>query len=277
MDVIKEDLTKYAPTYSTVFDFERDFDHALVKKYVDDYWLMTTVLACTAYVIIIFGIQRLMENKQRFELRWMLVAWNGTLAIFSIAGATRSIPEFWHMTQNHSIYESICVPSYWTDIVAGIWVSMFCFSKLPEFGDTVFIVLRKQPLIFLHWYHHMTTLAICMYAHYEYIGPGRWYMVMNYFVHSIMYSYYALKALKIRVPNMIAMLITTLQILQMMVGTAITTMALLYRSQGLPCQMSNGCAAVSLVIYISYFVLFAHFFYGRYIAKPSSVTKPKGQ
>ena len=58
-------MEKYAPTYAMVFDFEKNYDHALVKQYVDEYWLMTTILACTAYVIVIFGIQRIMQNKQR--------------------------------------------------------------------------------------------------------------------------------------------------------------------------------------------------------------------
>ena len=37
------------------------------------------------------------------------------------------------------------------DRVSGFWSSLFVLSKVPELGDTIFIVLRKQPLIFLHW------------------------------------------------------------------------------------------------------------------------------
>ena len=37
------------------------------------------------------------------------------------------------------------------DRVSGFWTFMFVLSKVPELGDTIFIVLRKQPLIFLHW------------------------------------------------------------------------------------------------------------------------------
>jgi hypothetical protein len=33
----------------------------------------------------------------------------------------------------------------------GFWTLAFVLSKLPELGDTAWIVLRKRPLIFLHW------------------------------------------------------------------------------------------------------------------------------
>jgi hypothetical protein len=31
---------------------------------------------------------------------------------------------------------------------------LFCMSKVPELFDTVLLVLRKKPVITLHWYHH---------------------------------------------------------------------------------------------------------------------------
>eukprot|EP00122_Pirum_gemmata_P011475 Pgem_evm2s10633 len=48
---------------------------------------------------------------------------------------------------------------------SGMWTTLFIFSKIPELFDTMFIVLRKRPLIFLHWYHHITVLAYCWHAY----------------------------------------------------------------------------------------------------------------
>ena len=68
--------------------------------------------------------------------------------------------------------------------------------QVPELGDTIFIVLRKQKLIFLHWYHHITVLIYCWYSFSQYTAPARWFVVMNFVVHSIMYTYYAFRALR---------------------------------------------------------------------------------
>jgi hypothetical protein len=40
-------------------------------------------------------------------------------------------------------------------------MSFFTVSKVFELWDTFFIVVRKRPLILLHWYHHVTVLCVC--------------------------------------------------------------------------------------------------------------------
>ena len=42
-------------------------------------------------------------------------------------------------------------------------------------------------------YHHMTVLIYAWYSYGDYIAPARWFVVMNYTVHSLMYTYYACK------------------------------------------------------------------------------------
>ena len=54
---------------------------------------------------------------------------------------------------------------------------------------------------------------------------------MNYAVHALMYSYYGVRASGLKVPKVLAMVITTLQTLQMVVGCSINILAASYRYQ----------------------------------------------
>lgn len=182
----------------------------------------------------------------------------------------RFLPEMFHVFNNFGFYHTVCNPSY-IEItrVSGFWTWMFTLSKVPELGDTIFIVLRKQNLIFLHWYHHITVLLFTWYSYGQHISPARWYVGMNYMVHSIMYSYYAARALGFRVPKKLAMLITVSQIIQMIVGGFVTYYGYAKAQQGIFCQIPEGTAKLGLIMYGSYFILFANFFVNAY-------TKPKG-
>lgn len=63
------------------------------------------------------------------------------------------------------------------------------------------------------------------YAFTEYTAPARWFIAMNFTVHSAMYSYYALKAMCVRVPRFISMAITVAQLAQMVAGCAVNLWA----------------------------------------------------
>jgi elongation of very long chain fatty acids protein 6 len=197
------------------------------------------------------------------------------LATFSIIGFTRTAPELIHVLRHYGLHHSICSTSFIEqNCVSGFWTWLFVLSKLPELGDTIFIVLRKQPLIFLHWYHHITVLLYSWFSYSEYTASARWYVVMNYYVHSIMYTYYALKAMRYRPPKTIAMVITTLQLSQMVVGCAINISAYQYLENGhVDCHITRRNINFSFAMYFSYFVLFARFFHKTYLADKKNAKK----
>lgn len=66
---------------------------------------------------------------------------------------------------------------------------------------------------------------MCRYAFTEYTAPARWFIAMNFTVHSFMYSYYALKAMHYRVPRFVSMAITVAQLSQMVAGCAVNLWA----------------------------------------------------
>jgi hypothetical protein len=76
-----------------------------------------------------------------------------------------------------------------------------------------------------------------------------------------MYSYYALRSMGFSAPRSFAMIITILQLAQMIIGCGINIWAQQVVRQGLQeCHISPTNVRLSLLIYFSYFVLFARFF-----------------
>ncbi|XP_042209791.1 elongation of very long chain fatty acids protein 6-like isoform X1 [Homarus americanus] len=259
-------------TYGFTFNFEEEFE---VKDYTG--WMMVnwwhSIIWTSMYVSFIFAGQYFMRVRPKFELRGILVVWNIFLAVFSTMGALRTAPEMVHLLYNYGLGFTVCISGkpFLDNRVGGFWNWMFTLSKVPELGDTVFIVLRKQPLIFLHWYHHVTVLLYAWYSYSDYIATARWFVCMNYLVHSVMYSYYALKALKFRVPRWVAMSITTAQLAQMIMGAAVNIWAYQVKQAGNECHVSYDNIKISLLMYTSYFVLFARFFRRAYVVNPKQV------
>ena len=79
-----------------------------------------------------------------------------------------------------------------------------------------------------------------------------------------MYSYYALRAVGVRIPRSLAMMITISQIAQMVMGTYVTFYAYFAKVNGRPCDISFSTLYAGIAIYISYFILFAQFFASTY-------------
>uniref|UniRef100_A0A915JIN9 Elongation of very long chain fatty acids protein n=1 Tax=Romanomermis culicivorax TaxID=13658 RepID=A0A915JIN9_ROMCU len=250
--------------YSLMFSFERHFDPVPSTVWVKANWMHSLTLS-VIYILAVFGGQRLMAKRPSMGLQGLLTCWNAFLAVFSIAGTIRLTPSFFHTLSNDGLLHSMCVMDF-SQTVTGFWTQMFGFSKAIELLDTVFIVLRKRPLVFLHWYHHVSVLVYTWHAYKDHTAAGRWFVYMNYVVHACMYTYYALRSMGYRLPKHLAMALTTMQILQMVLGCLVAaTVYYVKLNEITPCQQTFESLYFSFVIYSTYFVLFAHFFYNTYM------------
>jgi len=261
-----------------LFYYEKKFfdEKYIASKqiWMHDNWHMSIVYA-VAYIVVIFAGQAYMKSRLKFELRRALIAWNLLLALFSTMGAIRIWPEFIRTISHQGVEHSICSKDY-AHGVSGCWAWLFILSKVPELVDTVFIVLRKQELIFLHWYHHATVLVYCWYSTSDFSSSGRWFVLMNYTVHAFMYTYYAFRALRFKIPKWVNVTITSSQISQMVFGIYVNCMVYWKKSRGEPCGVSDENIRMSFLMYFSYFLLFFKFFYHAYISSKRHDSKSSG-
>ena len=262
--------------YTHIFTLEAPFESEghvdSLMKSVNDYWLVGLAISFL-YIAAVHMGQSYMKSRPAFDLRVPLILWNVFLSVFSLVGAIRFMPEFMHTLTTKGVVASVCDSSYLYGI-PGAWCYWFMLSKFLELFDTMFIVLRKQPLIFLHWYHHATVLIFGLIGYKDRSSSGRWFTAMNLIIHTIMYAYYACRAARVKLPVIVSQVLTTMQILQMVAGVSanlIVYNTLTYHPET-KCEMSYQNLQLSSFAYFTYFLLFVNFFIQVYVFK----SKPMG-
>ncbi|CAL1154401.1 unnamed protein product [Cladocopium goreaui] len=135
-----------------------------------------------------------MRDREAWDLKRSLAFWNLFLAVFSFAGAVRTVPQLVGALMEYGFAYTVCRRAvfYYGNGPAGFWVCLFIFSKYLELIDTVFLVMRKRKVRFLHWYHHFSVLLYCWHAYTWEMPTGLYFAAMNYTVHAVMYFYYFL-------------------------------------------------------------------------------------
>jgi len=236
------------------------------------------ILIVSFYGLAIVVGQKLMEKRDPFKWRTGLVYWNLFLSIFSWIGATRTFPMLYHNLNTLPLRVFFCADPVIThgSGSSGLWVQLFILSKIPELIDTLFIVAHKKPLIFLHWYHHITVLLYCWHSYVSTSPFCLFFVCMNYAVHGAMYGYYCLVAARCKPKWLKPIFITISQISQMVVGVIVAGLAFYYYSYGNDdglcyIQKENNIAAFTM--YGSYLFLFLQFFIRRYFKGSSLKVK----
>ncbi|XP_014735322.1 PREDICTED: elongation of very long chain fatty acids protein 3 [Sturnus vulgaris] len=252
------------------YDFEKNFNHLAARKWMEENWQKSFIISII-YFILIFGIQHFMKERRAFNLRAPLVLWSFSLTVFSIIASYRVWKQMAFLLLNKGFKQSVCSRSIFVHPVSKLWMYLFALSKFVEMGDTLFIVLRKKKLIFLHWYHHFLTMIISWYGYQVMMTGMGWNAALNLSIHSVVYSYYTVTAMGFRVPRPIMMLITTSQIVQMS-GFVIISIISFFWKNDKSCQSTWPMILLPFFFCSTLLALFYNFFMKTYL---SSTQKSK--
>lgn len=226
-------------------------------------------IALTTVALYLIGIvvaKRVVASMGKFDVKGFAFYWNVMLSIFSFAGVFTCAPVLFDAVYRNGLYFATCAPCDWYGGgMSGVFILLFVLSKFAELIDTLLLILSGKPVILLHWFHHATVLLYCWHSYSTRISTGIWFGTMNYFVHSVMYGYFAATQTSFRKKVFpFAVYITLLQLAQMLVGMWITIRAVRFQIQGHECNVNKANSVLGLSMYFSYFVLFFKLFIDHY-------------
>lgn len=191
----------------------------------------------------------------------------------------------------HMFWQSVCniENGIWQNhgpSVKGLsfWAYLFYLSKFYEIIDTLVILAKGKQASLLQSYHHAGAI-LCMWAGVRFASPPIWiFVVFNSFIHSIMYFYFGLCCIKIRLPLGFKQCLTTLQIIQFVVGGSLAVIHLFVRYTDIFKGTIRGCihsGEEALAIYMNVIyltpltLLFAAFYIDSYKKRSTSSSTKK--
>lgn len=259
-------------------EYEMNYDPEPLLTAMKQNNYMIPIGCVVAYVAFVFwlGPKWIEARGKPFDLKYPMALWNLSLSLFSFWGASRTVPHLIWRLNNETYEDSVCISPHksFGGSAVGLATQMFILSKIPELFDTVFMVLKKKPVIFLHWYHHITVLLYCWNSYVTESGAGLYFVSMNYCVHAMMYFYFFLMALR-SIPQWYNPFpLTVFQITQMVVGTTVVSSCIYYHNYGskeykyyLGTQKCHNLISnlyAGGIMYASYLYLFCEFAVKRF-------------
>ncbi|ORX35482.1 ELO family [Kockovaella imperatae] len=219
------------------------------------------VAAIGTYLLVIFGGREIMRSRSAYKLTPLFQAHNLFLTAISALILGLMVEEIIPLYLKHGFYWSICNTTAFTPRLITYYMLNY-YVKYIELIDTVFLVLKKKPLAFLHVFHHAATAILC-FTQLEGETSVQWVVItLNLTVHVIMYYYYYATAGGAKI--WWKKYLTTMQITQFVIDLFITYFAsyqhFAHKYTSLPhvsdCAGSEGAALFGCALLTSYLFLF---------------------
>lgn len=170
--------------------------------YVQGETFMSTPREVTAaiagyYAVITIG-QLIFKKLSPLKLNFVFQLHNLFLTLASGTLMLLLFEQVFSIVWEHGIFDAVCSPTAWYQRVVVIYYLNY-LTKYLEFVDTLFLVVKKKKIIFLHSYHHGATALLC-YIQLNGQTSVSWVpILLNLGVHVVMYWYYFLAARGVRV------------------------------------------------------------------------------
>jgi len=153
------------------------------------------IIAYLAWVLVLGPIY--MRDKKPIDLKNTLILYNAGQVLLSSYMFYEHLMAGWARG-----YSYTCQPVDYSDSPLSRRMLNLCYvyyiSKLTEFADTVFFVLRKKKsqITWLHLYHHsLTPIEAWILVKFIPGGNATFPNILNNFVHICMYAYYGISAM----------------------------------------------------------------------------------
>lgn len=249
-----------------------------LSKYIPVNTVWFTSIMIASYLLITFILYSIFPSAKRYKkgekrpayqyyVNQFSILYNFALSIYSAINFIGLTRVFYLKALNSSSRgEFFCTGDLFYGGESTFWLFVFGAAKPVEFIDTWLRILLQKDLIFLHVWHHATVpiqfLVPCITtgSDFTYIGA-----VTNSFVHTIMYYYYGMVSLNIRV--WWKKIITILQLVQFSIGFVLLPIII---TDSVYCRNTPGFwTNISMIcsLYLSYFLLFIQFYIRTYSEK----------
>eukprot|EP01086_Lenisia_limosa_P002874 TRINITY_DN16956_c0_g1_i1.p1 TRINITY_DN16956_c0_g1~~TRINITY_DN16956_c0_g1_i1.p1 ORF type:complete len:285 (+),score=90.14 TRINITY_DN16956_c0_g1_i1:24-857(+) len=230
------------------------------------------------YLPIIFLIKWFMANRtpNKGFLKVCSFIHNVNLTILSIAMLIGTAFFLFRKYEQVGFYHLICEISsinYWEGQL-GFWIYIYHLSKYYELIDTWLLCFKKKSLLKLHVYHHLVMVSgTWMWLPLNNFMMGWVCTVLNSFIHSVMYIYYACADLGYSF--WWKRHLTKLQIIQFITGLGFTITWFIFYNQD-NCDAGQPWGQFyEQAVGFSFLFLFMSFYIESYLKKRSASKKKK--